>query len=286
MSVYGAGMAILLGLLAALVWGTGDFAGGMATRRSSETAVVFGTEAVGLVLLLGLALVTGGSPSWSDLGLGSLAGILGVAGLVQLYRGLAHGRASVVAPISAVGAAVLQVTWGLASGEQPGAIAIVGIVLALVSIGVVAGAAGEASATGSMSSADEIRAGLLAAVGFGFYLILIFETSEGAGLWTAVAARAAPVLLMLILLPALRRPMLAPRNAYPLVSLAGCTDAGANALLLIAVREGLLSVVAPVANLFPAVTVLLARGFGHERIGRGRLVGLGLAVVALVLIAV
>ena len=80
--------------------------------------------------------------------------------------------------------------------------------------------------------------------------------------------------------------MLPAREAYPLVTLSGITDASANALLLVAVREGLLSVVSPVANLFPAVTVLLARSFGHERIGRCRLLGLGLAVVALVLIAI
>ena len=187
-------MAIVLGLLAAFAWGTGDFAGGMATRRSPETAVVFGTETVGLVLLLTVALFTGGSPTIGDLGLGALAGLVGVAGLVQLYRGLARGRASVVAPLSAVGAAVLQVTWGLARGEQPGVTAIVGIVLALVAIGVVAGAAEAPSETASMSRAEEIQAGLLAAVGFGFYLILIFETSDDAGLWTAVAARTAPVL--------------------------------------------------------------------------------------------
>jgi drug/metabolite transporter (DMT)-like permease len=63
------------------------------------------------------------------------------------------------------------------------------------------------------------------------------------------------------------------------------TDAGANALLLIAVRTGLLTVVAPVANLYPAVTVVLARAFGHERIGRFRLAGLVLAVASLVLIS-
>ncbi|MGZ4713471.1 MAG: EamA family transporter, partial [Acidimicrobiia bacterium] len=75
------------------------------------------------------------------------------------------------------------------------------------------------------------------------------------------------------------------RAAMPLVTLSGITDAGANVLLLIAVRQGLLSVVSPVANLYPAVTVLLARALGHERIGRFRLAGLGLAVASLVLIS-
>src|SRR6476646_8753530 len=139
-------MAVLLGLLAALSWGTGDFAGGLATRRAAETAVVLGTETTGLILLLVIAPFVGGSPTAADVGLGSLAGIIGVGGLALLYRGLAQGRASVVAPISAVGAALLQVGWGLAHGEDPGGWALVGIVLALVAIGVVAGSAAEPAA--------------------------------------------------------------------------------------------------------------------------------------------
>lgn len=278
-------MAILLGLLAAFAWGTGDFAGGMATRKAPEMSVVLGTEAVGLVLLLGIACFTSGSPTGSDVAIGSLAGILGVGGLVLLYRGLAQGRASVVAPLSAVGAAILQVGWGLAGGEDPGLIALIGIVLALVAIGVVAGSAEEPADTTRMSRTTEIQCGLGAAVGFGFYLILISETSHGAGLWTAVAARTAPVIVLLVVLGVLRRPLLVPRSAAPLVTLSGFTDASANALLVVAVRQGLLSVVAPVANLFPAVTVLLARALGHEKIGRLRLAGLGLAVASLVLIS-
>jgi len=101
-----------------------------------------------------------------------------------------------------------------------------------------------------------------------------------------VAARVAPVVVLLAVLGLLRRPLVPGRDALPLVTVAGVTDAGANALLLLAVRGGLLSVVAPVANLYPAVTVLLARAFGHERIGRFRLAGLALAVASLVLISV
>lgn len=278
-------MAVLLGLLAAFSWGTGDFAGGLATRRAPESAVVLGTESVGLVLLLFIAAFAGGSPTARDLGFGSLAGIVGVAGLMLLYRGLARGRASVVAPLSAVGAAVLQVGWGLGSGERPGTTALIGIALAFVAIGVVAGSAEESTEPSGMSRMAEIQCGLGAALGFGFYLILISETSDAAGMWTVVAARAAPVVVLLAGMSVLRRPMAVPRAAYPMVAISGVTDAGANALLLVALRQGLLSVVAPVANLFPAVTVILARTFGHEEIGRVRLAGLGLALASLVLIS-
>ena len=278
-------MAILLGLFAALAWGTGDFTGGMASRTAPETAVVLGTESVGLVLLLGCAFFVGGSPTARDLTFGAIAGLLGVAGLVLLYRGLAQGRASVVAPLSAVGACVLQVVWGLVGGEDPGVIALIGIVLAIVSIGVVAGSAAEPQDSSTLSRRQEIQCGLGAAMGFGLYLILISETSHGAGLWTAVAARTAPVVVLLIVLSLLRRPMTVPREAFGLVTLSGVTDAGANALLVVAVRTGLLSIVAPVANLFPAVTVILARALGHEKIGRLRFAGLMMAVASLVLIS-
>ncbi len=278
-------MAILLGLIAAIAWGTGDFTGGLAARKAPETAVVLGTESFGLVLLLGCAFFVGGSPTVRDLLFGAGAGLVGVAGLVLLYRGLAQGRASVVAPLSAVGACILQVTWGLASGETPGVFALIGIMLAIVSIGVVAGSAAEPADTSTLSRRQEIQCGLGAAVGFGLYLILISETSHGAGLWSAVAARTAPVLLLLVVLPIMRRPITVPRDAFRWVAISGFTDAGANALLVAAVRTGLLSIVAPVANLFPAVTVLLARAVGHEKIGRFRLAGLAMAVVSLVLIA-
>ncbi len=278
-------MAILLGLLAALAWGTGDFTGGMAARKAPETAVVLGTEVVGLALLLTLALFVDGDPSGRDLALGSGAGMLGVAGLVMLYRGLARGRASVVAPLSAVGATVLQVSWGLAGGEEPGGVALIGIVLAIVAIGVVAGSAAEPAGSSSLSRRQELQCGFGAAVGFGFYLIILSETSDRAGLWTAVAARAAPVVVLVLVLSLLRRPMIVGRDAFRWVTVSGITDAGANALLVVAVRQGLLSIVAPVANLFPAVTVILARALGHEKIGRLRLAGLVLAVASLVLIS-
>src|SRR3954470_3278695 len=131
-------MALLLGLLAALSWGSGDFAGGLATRRAAETAVVLGTETTGLILLLVIAPFVGGSPTAADVGLGTLAGIIGVGGLALLYRGLAKGRPSVVAPISAVGAAVLPVAVRLAGGQQPAGGSLAGMVLVLVVIGVVA----------------------------------------------------------------------------------------------------------------------------------------------------
>jgi drug/metabolite transporter (DMT)-like permease len=75
------------------------------------------------------------------------------------------------------------------------------------------------------------------------------------------------------------------RNDVAPVAGAGLCDAGANALVLLAVRRGLVTLVAPVAALYPATTVLLARVVLHERIGRQRAGGLALGLLGLALIA-
>jgi uncharacterized membrane protein len=278
-------MALLLGLLVAVTYGSGDFFGGLAMRRAPVGATLLWTQAIGLVALVIVATGAGGSPSARDLVMGSVAGLAGAAGIGCLYRGLSIGRASVVAPLSAVGAAVLQVAWGLARGEEPGALALTGVVLSLVAVGIVAGTAGEVPEQ-KASRTDELILGAAAAVLLGVFIIIFSETGSDSGLWPAVCARAAPIPVLLIGLTLLRQPLGIGRDARGVVTAAGLLDASANALLLVALREGLLSLVAPVAALYPASTVLLSRFVLHERLGRARLAGLGIALVGLVLIGI
>jgi uncharacterized membrane protein len=276
-------MALLLGVLVAITYGSGDFFGGLAMRRAPTGATVLWTQAIGLVALLAVAGFAGGEPIAADIALGAIAGLAGAAGIGCLYRGLSIGRASVVAPLSAVGAAVLQVAWGLARGEDPGAVALAGVALSLVAVGIVAGTAGH-DAEQAASRRDELVLGVAAAVLLGLFIILFSETGSDSGLWPAVSARAAPVPVLLIGLTLLRQPVAVGRLAWPVVVAAGVLDASANALLLVALREGLLSLVAPVAALYPASTVVLSRIVLDERLGRARMAGLGVALVGLVLI--
>jgi uncharacterized membrane protein len=276
-------MALFLGVLVAITYGSGDFFGGLAMRRAPVGATVLWTQAVGLVALLLVAGAADGDPSTGDLALGAFAGLAGAAGIGCLYRGLSIGRASVVAPISAVGAAVLQVAWGLARGEEPGAVALVGVALSLVAVGIVAGTAGHDPGQAA-GRRDELALGASAAVLLGLFIIMFSETGTDAGLWPAVTARVAPIPVLLGGLALLRRPMTVGRPALPVVLAAGLCDATANALLLVALREGLLSLVAPVAALYPASTVVLSRVVLDERLGWARVAGLGVALVGLVLI--
>jgi drug/metabolite transporter (DMT)-like permease len=131
----------------------------------------------------------------------------------------------------------------------------------------------------------ELAFGIGAGVGFGVVFILFSESSAGSGMWPVLAARASSVPALLVGLLALRRSLLPRRRDATAVASAGVLDLSANALILLAVRRGLISLVAPVAALYPAATVLLARVVVGEKLGRTRLGGLALALTGLVLIA-
>jgi drug/metabolite transporter (DMT)-like permease len=280
-------MAVALGLVVALSYGAADFLGGYASQRASTTSVTVVTQFVALGLALTAVLVAG----WDevrgvDAGLGALAGLSQLAAVNALYRGLATGRMSVVAPVSAVTSALVPVTWGLARGEEPGAIALAGVALAIVAVAVVARAPDASGASGLAAAAPlALALALLAGVGFGVSFICFGETAKASGLWPVAIARlvAGPALVAGLL--ATRRALLPPPEVRRIAVATGVLDMTANVVLLLAVRQGLMSLVAPVASLYPGGTVVLARAVLGEPIGRTRVAGLGLALVALLLIA-
>ncbi|MGQ0826516.1 MAG: EamA family transporter [Actinomycetota bacterium] len=276
-------MAVLLGLAVALTYGGADFLGGLASRRSLAAAVVLGSQLVGLAGAIVVALIAG----WDALPAGDVAraigaGAAGLVGVTALYRGLAVGRMGVVAPVSAVTSALLPIGWGLATGEDPSGLALVGVGLAVVAIGIVARAPDPDSDTEHNAA---LALALLAGIGFGISFVCFGGTGEDSGLAPVVIARLTSVPLVFVALTVRRQPPL-PNPADRTATVAtGVLDVTANALLLTAVRGELLSLVAPIASLYPAGTVLLARIVLREPIGRERLAGLALALAGLVCIA-
>ena len=131
-------MAVFLGVLVALSYGAGDFLGGLATRAQAVTTVVAVSQASALVLLVVGVPLEGSRMAWDDIALGALAGGVGVVGVLLLYQGLATGAMGVVAPVTAVGAAVVPLGVGLATGERPAVLALVGAVVALAAVALVA----------------------------------------------------------------------------------------------------------------------------------------------------
>jgi drug/metabolite transporter (DMT)-like permease len=250
------------------------------TRRHHVLAVLLISQGTAFVVLacavaLGLDLPRGEDLAWA-VG-GALAGL---AGLGALYRGLAIGTMSIVAPVSAAGAMV-PVVYGLATGERPGALQAAGIVVALV--GVVLAARETDESPGSHRAS--VVLGLVAAVGFGSFFVALDEATDTAdplGVIAVARAVAVPTLLAL----ALRvRPPRPPGRVWPLLAVIGLLDAGANVLFAAATSEGLLSVVSVLGSLYPAVTVLLARLVLHERIARIQQAGVLVALAGVALIS-
>ena len=124
-------MAILLALLSAVAYGVSDFVGGLVSRRASAwTVAVVGNSASTLCVAV-LALFVAGAPAPADVGWAVVAGIGSGAGTGFLYRGFSSGRMSVVAPVSAVGAALVPVAVGALGGERVSGLVWLGIVAGL-----------------------------------------------------------------------------------------------------------------------------------------------------------
>jgi drug/metabolite transporter (DMT)-like permease len=278
-------MEIALGALVALAYGSGDFLGGISTKRLPTVTVLLVSQSFGLAAATLLVVTLRDSPPAAHIFvLSAAAGVVGIAALGLLFRGLALGRMSIVAPLSAIGGGVLPVAWGLLRGERPSALALVGVGVALVAAAIV-GRGAEHDPAASVSPRMELALGAGAGIGFGVVFILLAESSSGTGMWPVFIARCTSVpLLAVVALVLGRSPRMARSDIAPVAG-AGLCDVGANALVVLAVRRGLLSLVAPVASLYPATTVVLARFVLHERIGRQRAGGLALGLVGLALIA-
>ena len=294
-------MAVLLGVLVAVSVGSADFLSGLAARRMRTSVVVSLSQLWGLAPLAIFIAATDRSPppGW-DLVLGVFAGGGMVVGICCLVRGLAVGRMSVVAPATAAIGAVVGVVYGLIIGERPGLRAVVGVVLAVSAVVLIARVAEhhDSDAGAPPAHARPVIAGraeeMALAVGAGLTLgavqVFLAATSDDAGMWPVATMRLTTGVLagafVLSRLRAAGRPAPLTATGAWLVAGYALLDTVGTSLLIEAFRQGYVSLVAPVAALFPAATVLWARLILAERMNRGQIVGFGLAAVGLVLISV
>lgn len=280
-------MAAVLALVSAVGYGISDFSGGLASRRAPAIAIVLVSNSLTLVIaLLAVALLPGSAYHLGDVTWGIAAGTVGVVGVVLLYRGLAIGPMSVVAPLTAVLSAIVPVVVGVIRGERPGALALGGVALALPAM-VLVGRESDARVGAPVSGAALLSA-LAAGVSFGGFYVLLAQTGSDGGAWPLVGQRAASVAILLVLTAvAVRRgtPALPRGRGLGLAVTAGITDFVANLAYVLATHRGLLALVAVLSSLYPATTVLLARAILGERLARGQMGGLLLAVAAVALIA-
>jgi drug/metabolite transporter (DMT)-like permease len=279
-------VAIVYALLAAVLYGVADYSGGRASRRMAAVAVTLIADATTLV---GLALIVprlgDPVPPLADLAWGAGAGLAGVIGVIALYHGLANGAMTVLAPITAVVAAGIPVTIGLSLGERPGPAALAGIAVALIAVALISGAIGVPHVR---TPPALLLFAVLAGTGFGLLFVFYDRISTESGLWPLLAARVVASPLLVVAFLALRRSGAAAVTAVavPLAVVVGVLATSANIAYVAATRRGLLSIVAVVVSMYPASTVLLATVLDGERLRRPQAVGLGLAALALALVAV
>ena len=278
-------LSILFGLVSALTWGAADFTGGIASKRADVYGVVIGAEAFGMLLVTALAIGFRESiPSWTTLLWGGAAGLSGGIGLLLLYRGLAGGRMSVAAPVSAVIGAIVPVFVGTIVDGLPGLWTFAGILLALVAVWLIAHSEG-----GSENAAirlNEITLPLASGVFFGLYFVFMHQGSREAVFWPIVAARLASTVGILGYAMLTRQPWGPPRSLWALIALSGLLDVSGNAFYILAGQVGRMDVAAVIGSLYPGSTVLLAGLILRERLNRVQVAGVVAALVAILLMTI
>jgi drug/metabolite transporter (DMT)-like permease len=280
-------MVVLLGLAAALLYGSGDFLGGMASRRAHVLTVLTLVETAGVIAALAVAAASPGPASLAGLAWGFSAGLVGGLGLIIFYAGLAAGPMSVVAPVSGLVSTVLPVAVALTEGERPGVGVYAGALLCLVAIVLAssAGDTGPARRPGRLGRA--IAYGTASGVSFGLFFLLIRNAGQSGEVWPVAAGRIGELAIVLAAAAVLRPGLLrGVGGRLPLVAAgAGVIDVVANICYVAATRTGAFGLAVVLASLYPGVTVLLARVVLGERLRWIQRVGLGLAAVGIVLVA-
>lgn len=272
-------MAVVLSLISALAYGVSDYLGGIFAKRSTAWQVAVVGQGSSAVCAIVATTLLGWHASSADLLTGAIAGLGGGAGVVFLYRGLATAKMSVVAPLSAVGCALLPVAFGLVSGERPSWLAGAGIIVAFPAIALIS-----RTVDTDPSHRGGVVDGIAAGLGFGVLFTFLGRASDDAGLAPLAAAQVASVLMIITFAVVLRQAWVPDRDAMRAVVM-GPLGSGAQAAFLYATHHGLLSVVAVISSLYPASTVVLAAILLRERVHRSQGVGLALAAIAVSLVA-
>jgi drug/metabolite transporter (DMT)-like permease len=273
-------LSIVYGILSAATWGAGDFIGGLASKRTSPYRVLFLAELAGMIPFTALALLLREPmPPGSDMLVGAGSSLIGLGGLLFLYRALASNQMTIAAPVSALFAALIPVIFGFFALGVPSTTTLIGFVLAFTAVWLVS----QTDMTNWRFSLWDLRLALLSGFFFGVYFLTLHRATLNAFFWPLAAARFAGFLALGIYALITRLPGLPPREIWGLSIVNGMLDIGGNAFYVLAVQTGRLDVAAVLSALYPASTVLLAWIFLKERITWLQTVGVLLAFMAIVL---
>jgi drug/metabolite transporter (DMT)-like permease len=279
-------LALALALGASVAWGGSDFVAGLASRRMPLLAVLVGSQVAGLVLLLGLLAVTGEAPPPGGAILAAaLAGLAELVGFAALYKGLAMGPMSVVAPIASA-AALVPVTASVLTGARPSTAAAAGMGLVLLGAALACAEAdsGTSRPLGAIVPGAALAA--LAALSFGAFFVGMDSAAHEAGAMWAVALNRSTSVSVLVFAVALMRPRVGVgRTDLAAVASVGLLDAAANAMFAFALTQGLMSTVSVLGSLYPVTTVVLAAMVLDERVAPRQAAGVAIALAGIGLVS-
>ena len=280
-------LSIFYGILSALTWGAGDFAGGLATRKLGAYRAVFYADFLGLLaILLVIVFLPEEIPPISSLLIAGLAGMLGSVGLLVLYYSMAKGQMSIAAPVSALFAAALPVLVSALTVGLPTYTQFIGFAFALTAVWLIS--QGDTIHRFHLEHLSDLRLPLLAGLGFGSYFILMHYATEGISstFWPMIASRTAGTLMLLVFVLRQRQSFVIQRDAWGVIFANAILDVSGNFFYLLALRAGRLDISAVLSSLYPGATVILAWIFLKERIARPQWAGILIALAAIALFSV
>lgn len=302
-------LTVILGLSGALVFGSGDFLGGMASKRMGAFLATGIAGIVGLFVLIGLTFVIPGQVSSGTIWWGLLSGVAGALAILLLYAALAIGPMSILSPLGALISAIFPVIWAIVISHET--LAWFGyLALGLGAIAIVL----VAFTPEKNAVKPRLRGIIFASVSgllIGVFLIIMDQVPADSGLYPLVFNRFvnigimfSAVAIMALLRWAHRRGLLG-RDGQARADLAvgdtgrvdfkngilfalgcGVLDSVGNALLLLGIQSGNLSVMSVLTAMYPAGTIILAAIVLREKITKLQLVGMVLALAAAGLLAV
>lgn len=273
--------AVVFGLTSAFFWGAGDFSGGLASRKHPAVLVVLMAQLIGTsLLILTVLLIREPFPDGEGVKMSVGAGIFGGIGLLLLYRAMSHGNIGVVAPVSGLTSALVPSVYGFLTEGAPDGLTLLGFLLAFGAVWLISGGAGA-----EHLKLRALAEPALAGAAFGFYLILLNQATANGVVWPVIVGRFASILLIGVSAWRAKALYLPKRSDLPLIAGAGIFDSLGNSLFALAAQVGRLDVASVLSSLYPASTVSLAAIFLKERLNRTQWMGVGLALVAIVLIA-
>lgn len=285
----GAGSDLFYGLATAFGYGTSDFIARQAAHRAGHVRVLFYMEAVGMVILVPVAVLLEHDLwrwSWVWVLVAAL-GVLNTAATLFLYRSFEYGVLSVVSPLASSYPAVTAILAILFLNDRPGIPAIAGIVLVLGGIVIL----GRGGIHPSNPAPKDARVGLVSAAcaftGYGvFYFALKYVVADVGPVTVTALVRVVGVVVLLAASAAGRLHIGAlPGALWPSLASIGVLDSAAFIAYNVGILGGSVAIVGTLSGLFSAVTVALAAGILRERLTRPQFLGVAAIFVGVLLIA-